>query len=293
MAKRINITEYPVEYAPFNPSVDECFYGGVENTDLPDSRIASMHYHSSYQIGVCLEGNGVFLIKDGIYAVKKGDAVIIAPDEIHCSRGIKDEKCTWDFIYFDPFEMKNRYPELFLPESEIVTEEESELNGYLRKIVEEGRRPKDVTANRLASLYFYTFSLLQYRRGRRTDVLSDPSPDSFESPDLYSVMPAMREIAFRFDESVSVAELSGICRLSPSHFTRLFKKCLGTSPYEYTLKFRATVGAALLLSSDRSVNDISEVVGFNSGSDFYRQFIKYYSVSPSEYRAAHTPERKK
>ncbi|MBQ2493757.1 MAG: AraC family ligand binding domain-containing protein [Bacilli bacterium] len=125
MSKRINVTEYPVEYDPRTPSVVECYCGGVESIDLPDSRIAAMHYHSSYQIGVCLEGDGVFLIKDAIYAVKQGDAVIIAPDEIHCSRGIKNGKCRWDFVYFDPYEMKNRYPELYLPTSSVITENET------------------------------------------------------------------------------------------------------------------------------------------------------------------------
>ena len=66
MPKRIMITEYPVEYVPFNPPESKCFYGLPENQNLPDSNIPSMHYHSSYQIGVCLSGNGVFLLENDI-----------------------------------------------------------------------------------------------------------------------------------------------------------------------------------------------------------------------------------
>ena len=294
MSKRINVTEYPVEYDPRTPSVVECYCGGVESIDLPDSRIAAMHYHSSYQIGVCLEGDGVFLIKDAIYAVKQGDAVIIAPDEIHCSRGIKNGKCRWDFVYFDPYEMKNRYPELYLPTSSVITENETELIDYIRKLIEERKKSPDEVSNNLASLYFYSFSLLQFRlSGKRDEIPGVAAEGNYEGAELDGVMPAMREIAFRFDESISVTELSDICRLSPSHFTRLFKKCFGTSPYEYTLRFRATVASALLRSGEKSINEISKTVGFKSGSDFYRQFIKYHSVSPSEYRARYFPERKK
>ena len=285
MPKRIMITDYPVEYAPFTPSESSCFYGLPENMDLPDSNIPSMHYHSSYQIGVCLSGNGVFLLENDIYAVKKGDAVIIAPDVIHCSKSIKNSDCNWDFVYFDPYEMKNRYPELALPKSCICTQEkETELNNLLNKIVQEGRYRRDEYQS-LAALYFYTFSILENRNGAIPEESAEAERiKNSEETDIYNIMPAMKEIAFRFDESIAVVELADICKLSESHFTRLFKKCTGMSPYNYTLKFRSKVGAALLKATDKTVGEISKCVGFNNTSDFYRQFTKYYSCSPMDYR---------
>lgn len=285
MPKRIMITEYPVEYAPFNPQESRCFYGFPENMDLPDSGISSMHYHSSYQIGVCVSGNGVFLLENDIYAVKEGDAIIIAPDVIHCSKSIKRNNCNWDFVYFDPFEMRNRYPELLMPKSCICTQEnEAELNALLKKIISEGKGCRD-EYERLSSLYFYTFSLLSARKGAVPDESEEAENiRNSESTDIYNIMPALKEIAFRFDESISIAELSEICNLSESHFTRIFKKCTGNSPYNYTLKFRAKVGAALLKATDKTVNEISDCVGFKNASDFYRQFTKYYSCSPMDYR---------
>ncbi|MBR5322388.1 MAG: helix-turn-helix transcriptional regulator [Clostridia bacterium] len=285
MPKRIMITDYPVEYAPFNPPENRCFYGFPENQDLPDSNIPSMHYHSSYQIGVCLSGNGVFLLENDIYAVKEGDTVIIAPDIIHCSKSIKRSNCNWEFIYFDPFEMRNKYPELLLPKSCICTQEnESELNSLLKKIVSEGKTRRD-EYERLATLYFYTFSLLTNRQGAVPEESAEAENiRNAEQVDAYNIMPALKEIAFRFDESIAVSELADICNLSESHFTRIFKKCTGMSPYNYTLKFRAKVGSALLKATDKTVNEISECVGFKNASDFYRQFTKYYSCSPMDYR---------
>lgn len=287
MPKRIMITDYPVEYAPYNPPENRCFFGLPENADLPDSNIPSMHYHSSYQIGVCLSGNGVFLLENDIYAVKAGDAVIIAPDVIHCSKSIKRSNCNWDFVYFDPFEMRNRYPELVLPKSCICTQEtEGELNSLLRKIVAEGKYGRE-EYERLSALYFYTFSLLTNRKGAMPQESAEAeSIRNAEQTDIYNIMPALKEIAFRFDESIAVIELADICNLSESHFTRIFKKCTGMSPYNYTLKFRAKVGAALLRATPKTVNEISECVGFKNASDFYRQFAKYYSCSPIDYRKA-------
>ncbi len=288
MPKRIMITDYPVEYAPYNPPESACFYGFPENINLPDSSISSMHYHSSFQIGVCLSGNGVFLIENDISAVKAGDAVIIAPDTIHCSKSIKNSECNWNFIYFDPFEMRNKYPELILPKSCICTEEnDSELNSLLKKIVSEAKNRFE-EAERLASLYFYTFSLLSLRKSALSAVSSEAENiKNAEQTDVYNIMPALKEIAFRFDESIAVSELAEICNLSESHFTRIFKRSTGMSPYNYTLKFRAKVGAALLKATDKTVNEISLCVGFKNSSDFYRQFTKYYSCSPIDYKKNH------
>ncbi len=285
MPKRIMITDYPVEYAPFNPPESSCFYGFPENISLPDSGIPSMHYHSSFQIGVCISGNGVFLIENDIFAVKSGDAVIISPDTIHCSKSIKNSDCKWNFIYFDPFEMRNKYPELVLPKSCICTvENEPELNDLLKKIVSEAKNRFE-EAERLASLYFYTFSLLSLRKGAISPISSEAeSIKNAEQTDIYNIMPALKEIAFRFDESIAVCELAEICNLSESHFTRIFKRSTGMSPYNYTLKFRAKVGAALLKATDKTVNEITECVGFKNSSDFYRQFTKYYSCSPMDYK---------
>ena len=285
MPKRIMITEYPVEYAPFNPPENRCFYGFPENLELPDSNIPSMHYHSSFQIGVCVGGNGVFLLENDIYAVKEGDTVIIAPDTIHCSKSIKKSSCVWEFVYFDPFEMRNRYPELVLPKSCICTPENGgELNSLLKKIVTEGKNCRE-EYERLAALYFYTFALLTNRKGAIPEASAEAeSLNNAESTDIYNIMPALKEIAFRFDESIAVLELADICNLSESHFTRIFKKCTGMSPYNYTLKFRAKVGAALLKATKMTVSEISDCVGFKNTSDFYRQFTKYYSCSPIDYR---------
>ena len=284
MPKRIMITEYPVEYAPFNPPENRCFFGFPENTSLPDSNIPSMHYHSSYQIGVCLSGNGVFLLENDIYAVKAGDAVLIAPDIIHCSKSIKRSDCNWEFVYFDPFEMRNKYPELVLPSCICTAENEGELNSLLKKIVLEGRTRRE-EYERLATLYFYTFSLLTNRKGAVPEESREAENiRNAEQTDIYNIMPALKEIAFRFDESIAVIELADICNLSESHFTRIFKKCTGMSPYNYTLKFRAKVGAALLKATDKTINEVSDCVGFKNASDFYRQFTKYYSCSPMDYR---------
>lgn len=286
MPRRIVITEYPVEYVPFNPVENACFYAQPITEELPDSGVASLHYHSSYQIGVCLSGNGVFLIENELYPVKKGDAVIISPDTIHCSKSNKNSKCVWQFVYFYPYEMKKSLSELPLPSSRLYTEDgNEEINRLIKKIISEAGLYFN-NSDTLASLYFYSLSLLASRKYPDGETIREEEQiRDDDSYDMYNILPSLKEIAFRFDESLKVGELAKKCMLSESHFNRIFKKCLGMSPYTYTLKFRVKVGVSLLESTDMSVGAVSETVGFGNISDFYRQFIKEYSCSPTDFRA--------
>ena len=48
-----------------------------------------------------------------------------------------------------------------------------------------------------------------------------------------------------------------------------------------------------LISSDENINDIAESVGFRNFTQFYREFKKFYHVTPREYRLAYASYRQK
>lgn len=53
---------------------------------------------------------------------------------------------------------------------------------------------------------------------------------------------------------------------------------------ETLLKFRLKQAEKKLTFTDRTVTEIALEVGFNSPDYFTRQFVKYYGVSPTQYR---------
>jgi AraC-like DNA-binding protein len=78
-----------------------------------------------------------------------------------------------------------------------------------------------------------------------------------------------------------MAKLTGF---SSSHFMRYFKEAFGVSFVTYLNDYRLSMAARLLLSTEDSVLDISQQVGFENLSHFNRQFKRKYSVTPSAYR---------
>ena len=96
----------------------------------------------------------------------------------------------------------------------------------------------------------------------------------------------------RYAEDLSVATLARAAGLSPSHFSREFRRTFGESPHQYLLTRRLERAAALLRNTDRSVTDICFAVGLASLGSFTTTFTRVYGSSPSAYRAGFAPARR-
>lgn len=68
---------------------------------------------------------------------------------------------------------------------------------------------------------------------------------------------------------------------------------MGTSPLDYVNNTRILKSCILLRSTEHSILDISEMVGFHSVSSFNRYFIKLMQMSPREYRKQMQQSEKK
>lgn len=84
-------------------------------------------------------------------------------------------------------------------------------------------------------------------------------------------------------EDISLADISAVCHISSFHFSRVFKKLTGYSPYEYLLQVRI-VQAQQLLRKGSSITSTAFEVGFNSIANFSYRFKKITGISPSKYQ---------
>ena len=87
------------------------------------------------------------------------------------------------------------------------------------------------------------------------------------------------------DQDIRLADLAQLLDMSPFHFSRLFKRSLNISPYQYLLHQRIERAKELLKQTDRSIMEIAFCCGFNSHSHLSKQFRQLTGVTPSVYRA--------
>jgi AraC-like DNA-binding protein len=87
-----------------------------------------------------------------------------------------------------------------------------------------------------------------------------------------------------FNSDILLEDIAKAACCSMYHFTRVFKRFTGFSPYEYLVKFRINKAKILLKTTSETVEEIAESVGFGSTSSFIKTFRDLEATTPLKYR---------
>ncbi|MDQ0877829.1 two-component system response regulator YesN [Paenibacillus sp. V4I3] len=85
-------------------------------------------------------------------------------------------------------------------------------------------------------------------------------------------------------EELSLVDVAMRFHLDPSYFSKLFKAFTNENFIEYLTRLRMEKACELLSSSDRKVNEIAELIGYENQRYFSQVFKKFTGQTPTEYR---------
>lgn len=88
---------------------------------------------------------------------------------------------------------------------------------------------------------------------------------------------------------LSSDEAAKLCNVTPSYFSKSFKKIMSLSYVEYITELKINFAKELLTQTNHSVEKISECIGFSSTSYFIYRFKKSENLTPTLYRKYHKP----
>lgn len=98
------------------------------------------------------------------------------------------------------------------------------------------------------------------------------------------ILQAAETLSKNYQKELCLADLLAEAHMSKSYFLRLFRRYMGTTPYNYLVNFRITQAKELLVLTDHSVSEIAQEVGFGDASNFSTRFAKATGQSPLQYR---------
>lgn len=109
---------------------------------------------------------------------------------------------------------------------------------------------------------------------------------SYQAEKTYStpISSACEYIHLHYSEPINLPFISASVFLSSSYFSQLFKKETGLSFGEYLEKIRIHHSQILLCTTNKTIEEIAEQVGFSNQNYFTRIFKKNIGNSPLKYR---------
>jgi PAS domain S-box-containing protein len=101
---------------------------------------------------------------------------------------------------------------------------------------------------------------------------------------LMDLAPAVEMMMVQYAKNLTIADLAAHVSLSPSQFTRRFKKEVGISPHRFLQQVRLDAACDLLVTNELSISTIARNTGFYDQSHLANEVMKSKALTPSSYR---------
>ncbi len=258
----------------------EDFYIRHAIDEKPDCTLHAMHIHEQCEIYLFISGTVEFLVEGVKYPLKKGSLMLMRPGEAHVASILKEEVYERYALNFplsfasdiDPGgKLLRAFTERPLGKNNRVILSE-ENRGRVEKIFAR-MSEKGEDYDRRLSIRTNLFTLLNIIN----DAFELGQADEEEQADTGEKMVAY--VNRHLFEEISIPDMAAHFYLSPSQFSRTFKRATGAAPWEYVMRKRLTK-AKEMIRSGQSLRKVASECGFKDYSSFYRAFKKYFGISP-------------
>ena len=254
------------------------------------------HFHPEFQISLIIKGKGTRFVGDHVQTFSEGDLVITGPNLPHLWRSDdvyfkKDSslKTRGLVIYFDH--------ELF-SKSLLEKEEFYKIN----KLIERSARGMEfygVTKKKVIKLllqigkqrgfnrFIKLFEILNIlAESDNYNLLSSIGYNNkFKNEDAEKMRIVYEYVMTNFKTKISLEEISSMLNMSTTSFCRYFKPRANKTFTRFVNDIRIGHVKKLLFEDNLNISEISYECGFNTLSNFNRQFKAVTNMSPYEYRS--------
>ena len=214
-------------------------------------------------IACMLKGNAKIVSNRGVITVKEGDVFFIPINLPYESYWYGDDEIEFLSYAFLNIEAKEK-----LNFNLQVVDCDEDIKNLILKIPTES---SFLSCKTLSAFYGALSGLIPYLRKNQSVSKKDEIAER-----------AKRYIKSNTD--CSVAEVAQSCYISEPYLYMLFREKVGCSPNDYRLKAKCQKGIEYLLTTDKTVEEISALIGLSSASHFRRILKTHTGLTPKEVR---------
>lgn len=226
-----------------------------------------------YYLLYLTRGKLTVTLRDGHATMKPGDFVIFPPKYKYRYELLDDDGVSYYFVHFTGSHVEKYFRELNISTTEPVVraEHSDELSEAFSRFFE-SYEDKNSYDGVVVSVDFSRVLVLlagAYRLNSRRS----------------AVWRSLAYIKENYMSQIKIPYLAALEGLSVSRYNTVFRASVGVSPVKYIVKMRMRQACILLESTDLSVKQIGEMVGYSDNHFFSKLFKIYVGVSAVQYRS--------
>ena len=241
---------------------------------------STLHTHPFTELFYVVDGKGVFNIQGQRFPVKANDFVIINPQVEHTELSSPDEPLEYIVLGINGLSFSNLTPvsEGGHPFSFFnLRDEQKDILRYLNAMVQEATSQS--MSYELVCHNLLEILLIKILRHQHFDL--EVGKQSKATKDISFIKHYLETY---YHESIQLEDLASMTHLSRFYISHSFKKEIGMSPMEYLIAIRIKESKILLRTTNYSISQVADIVGFTTPTYFSKQFRKSTGISPTDYR---------
>ena len=239
------------------------------------------HAHPHFELIYVLRGTRMLRMGGRSYRARSGDLLVFRPGEVH-EEWSGSKQISYFVIRFEQQDLASA--KIGFPSTDRIgpvirlTSRERFIELFSR-MREEQKAPKS-DSDLMLGAYLVEFVVLL---GRAVDeVLAERIPEA--SVPQTRIRTAIDTIRRNLGRHLELEELARTSFMSVSHFSHVFKSEVGISPKRFLIQERIDKAKDLLANTQKSAQEISRLLGYESPYFFYRQFKQQTSLTTTAYR---------
>ena len=259
---------------------------------------AAWHYHKEFELLYISQSNGIRFVGDSVAPFFAGDLVLVGSYLPHLWRNdpyyYSDEsiqqvktivtKFTDDFLGKDIFQMRDFYNiRKLIEDCKLGLSFGKEISKPLHNDIMSLPKLSSTEKHIMLLSILNRLSLVD-KADRKVLSSSDMRQTTTESSERIDTV--LKFISDNYASSISLDDISNVACMTTNSFCRFFKKMTNKSFTQFLNEIRIRNASRILVQENLPVSEICYIVGFNSITNFNKQFKQIMGSTPKKFREA-------
>ena len=242
---------------------------------------STMHTHYCAELFYVISGSGSFIVEDKTFLVKENDLVMINPNVEHTEKSLNSSPLEYIVLGIEGLaftfdgEIENKNYKVYN-----FKDNKQQILFFLTILLKESEEQKPeyefVCQNLLEVLLIQLIRYADYSLSVTNVLLSKKMSKECGIIKRY--------IDSNYSDNITLDSLAQMTHMNKYYLIHAFTKYTGLSPINYLNQRRIQEGKNLLETTDYSIGQISNILGFSSQSYFSQSFKNTVGMPPNEYK---------